>query len=58
MSKETQDIVQKELQQLWGGGKVPPLTAEQTTLALKMWQKIKNMQAKEQKLNSKDKSTQ
>lgn len=58
MSKETQDLVQAELQQLWGGGKVPPLTAEQTGLALKMWQKIKNLQAKEQKLQSRRESTQ
>jgi len=52
MSRETTDICKAELQQLWGGGEVPPLTPEQTELSLKLWEKIKNRKLREQKLGS------
>lgn len=43
MKPENQDNAQSKLKQLWGGGKVPPLTPEQTSWALYYWQKIKKM---------------
>lgn len=47
--QENQECIQAKLKQLWGGGKVPPLTPEQTHWALVLWEKIKNLQDREQK---------
>lgn len=49
MRQENQDSIQTKLKQLWGGGKVPPLTQEQTEWALLLWEKIKALQAREQR---------
>ena len=48
MSLEPTDSRKEELKQLWGGGKVPPLTVEQTDLSLKLWQKIQKRKQREQ----------
>jgi len=41
MEIQPNDSREKELKQLWGGGRVPPLTREEVELSLKLWQKIK-----------------
>lgn len=48
MSLEPIDNTKEELRQLWGGGEVPPLTLEETSLSLKLWQKIKKRKQREQ----------
>lgn len=50
MSYRHQDNVQAELKQLWGGTEIPPLTPEQITVALQLWQKIKAMKLREEKM--------
>ena len=52
MSLEPTDSRKEELKQLWGGGKVPPLTVEQTDLSIKLWQKIKKRKQREQQQNT------
>jgi hypothetical protein len=52
MSREPTDSSEAELKQLWGGGKVPALTPEQTDLSLKLWQKIKTRKLREGELGS------
>ncbi|HEY9638433.1 MAG TPA: hypothetical protein V6D14_33910 [Coleofasciculaceae cyanobacterium] len=52
MSFEALDGSKADLKQLWGGGKVPPLTPEETDLSLKLWNKIKLRKQREQKLES------
>lgn len=52
MPFESPDPSTIDLQQLWGGGKVPPLTPEQTDLSLQLWQKIKTRKQREQKQQS------
>ena len=42
------DSIQAQLKQLWSG-KVPPLTPEQTDIALQLWRKIKARREREQK---------
>lgn len=50
MSFECEDKCKAELRKLWGGGKVPSLTPEETDLSLKLWNKIKTRKQREQKL--------
>ncbi|HEY9710493.1 MAG TPA: hypothetical protein V6D48_19955 [Oculatellaceae cyanobacterium] len=52
MSLEPTDSNKEELKQLWGGGKVPPLTVEETDLSLKLWQKIQKRKQREQQHNT------
>jgi hypothetical protein len=52
MSFELTDSRKEDLKQLWGGGKVPPLTLEQTDLSLKLWHKIKKRKQREQQLKN------
>ncbi len=52
MSFELTSTSKAELQQLWGGAKVPPLTQEQVELSLKLWQKIKKRKQQEQRLRT------
>jgi hypothetical protein len=54
MPFESPDTSTTELKQLWGGGKVPPLTPEQTALSLKLWQKIQTRKEREQKVRAED----
>lgn len=49
MSFEPSSNRKAELQQLWGGGQVPPLTPEEVELSLKLWQKIQKRKQKVQK---------
>lgn len=51
MSLEPTDSNKEELKQLWGGGKVPPLTVEETDLSIKLWQKIQKRKQREQQQN-------
>lgn len=39
--------IRKQLQQLWGGGKVPNLSPEEVNLSLKLWRKIQNLKRRE-----------
>lgn len=50
MSFEQSASSEAELRQLWGGGKVPPLTPTEIDLSLKLWQKIKTRKQREQEL--------
>lgn len=50
MSVEPSANKEAELRQLWGGGKVPPLTPNEIDLSIKLWQKIKTRKQREQKL--------
>jgi hypothetical protein len=52
MSFEPSASSEAELRQLWGGGKVPPLTPREMELSIKLWQKIKTRKQREQKLGS------
>ncbi len=52
MSLEPTDSRTEELKQLWGGGKVPPLTVEQIDLSLKLWHKIKERKQREEQRNT------
>ena len=47
---EPNDSREEELQQLWGGGRIPDLTREQIELSLKLWQKIKKRKQRSHKL--------
>ena len=52
MSFESDDSRKADLKQLWGGGKIPPLTPEETDLSLKLWQKIKTRKQREAQLGA------
>lgn len=51
MSFKPEDNTQTELKQLWGSN-VPPLTADEIDLSIKVWQKIKARKQREQKSES------
>ncbi len=42
---------EEELKQLWGGGRIPPLTREQIELSLRLWQKIKKRKQRSHQSN-------
>lgn len=53
MSYEPSTNSEAQLRQLWGGGKVPPLSPKEIELSIKLWQKIQNRKQKEQKFGGK-----
>ncbi|HEY9609300.1 hypothetical protein [Allocoleopsis sp.] len=48
---------EEELKQLWGGGRIPPLTREQIELSLRLWQKIKKRKQRSHQPNQGGKPT-